>query len=98
MSIFRGLRLRTVALGVAILFGGTLPVAGGAADPFEINAILPLTGPASFLGKEEAQTLGAIESSVNKTGGVRGRQIKFVVQDDQSNPQIAVQLMNAVMA
>lgn len=93
----RSLHLRALALGAALILG-IVPLASGAAEPFEINAILPVTGPASFLGKEEAQTLGVIEQSVNKGGGINGRPIKFAIQDDQSNPQLAVQLMNGVIA
>jgi len=69
-----------------------------AADPFEIDAVLPLTGSGSFLGREEAQSLRVIEGIVNKTGGIRGRSIAFNVVDDQSNPQIGVQLTNALIA
>ncbi len=91
------------ALGIlaALAFAGLLciiPLAGRAAEPFEINAILPLTGAASFLGKEEAAALSVIEEAVNKSGGISGRPIKFTIADDQSNPQIGVQLMNGVIA
>ena len=60
--------------------------------------ILPLTGSASFLGKEEAAGLSVIEAQVNKSGGIAGRQLKFAVSDSQSSPALAVQLMNAVTA
>lgn len=88
-------RITTLALAALL---ATVPLAGRAADPFEINAILPLTGQAAFLGKEEAAALGVIEQLVNKTGGIAGRQIKFTIVDDQSNPQVGVQLMNTVIA
>lgn len=87
-------RLLVLALGVSLAGG---PVRAAAAEPFEINAILPLTGGAAFLGKEEAQTLAVIEESVNKAGGIGGRSIKFTIADDQSNPQVAVQLTNGVI-
>src|ERR1700685_4498291 len=70
----------------------------GAADPYEINAIVSATGPDSFLGSEQAQVLGIIEGIVNKNGGIAGRPIKMVIADDQSSPQIAVQLANSVIA
>jgi branched-chain amino acid transport system substrate-binding protein len=74
------------------------PLSTSAADPFEINAILPVTGAGAFLGKEESEALGLIETITNKSGGIGGRPIKFVIQDDQSNPQVAVQLTNGVLA
>jgi branched-chain amino acid transport system substrate-binding protein len=74
------------------------PLTAPAADPFEINAILPVTGAGAFLGKEESDALAVIEALTNKGGGIDGRPIKFVIQDDQSNPQVAVQLTNGVLA
>jgi branched-chain amino acid transport system substrate-binding protein len=74
------------------------PLAASAAEPFEINAILPVTGAGAFLGKEESEALGVIETLTNKSGGIGGRPIKFVIADDQSNPQVALQLANGVIA
>lgn len=69
-----------------------------AADPYEINVLLSLSGSAAFIGKEELTSLQIIEKLVNQTGGIRGRQIKFSVQDDQSNPSLGVQLANGIIA
>jgi branched-chain amino acid transport system substrate-binding protein len=69
-----------------------------AAEPYDIYAILALTGPFSFLGNAEAASLRTIEATVNKSGGIRGQPIRFVVQDDQSNPSVAVQLANGIIA
>lgn len=68
-----------------------------AAGPFEIPVILPLTGGGAFLGTSENQSLQLVEKLVNKQGGIKGRPIHFVVQDDQSNPQVAVQLTNGIV-
>lgn len=69
-----------------------------AADPYEINVILPVTGSGAFIARADMNALSVIEQTVNKSGGVRGRAIKFVVQDDQSNPALSVQLLNGVIA
>jgi branched-chain amino acid transport system substrate-binding protein len=74
------------------------PLAGRAAEPFEINVIISLTGPGAFLAKDQEQVLDAIQDQVNKSGGIRGRPIKFVIADDQSNPQVGVELMNQAIA
>jgi branched-chain amino acid transport system substrate-binding protein len=67
-----------------------------AADTFDINVILPLTGGGAFLGKAEQQALAQYEKMVNSTGGIHGRPVRFVFHDDQSSPQVAVQLANQV--
>jgi branched-chain amino acid transport system substrate-binding protein len=92
------MRMIRAALILSLTALLALPLPGRAADPLSINAILPLTGSGAFLGKAESDTLTLVESVVNRSGGVRGRPIKFVVQDDQSNPQVAVQLATALIA
>lgn len=69
-----------------------------AADPIEIHAVLPVTGGAAFLGRAESAALRAFEEKTNAAGGIRGRQLKIVIDDDQTNPQTAVQLMTQVLA
>ena len=92
-------RLRSLAIAtLAATLALQAPVPARAADPYEINVIIPLTGIGAFLGKNEAAALGLIEKNVNAGGGIRGRQIKFVIQDDQSNPQVSVQLLNGLIA
>ncbi|HEY0395124.1 MAG TPA: ABC transporter substrate-binding protein [Candidatus Elarobacter sp.] len=85
-----------VLAAAAALCASSLP-ATAADEPYEINAVLSLTGTAAFLGQEEKQALEAVEKITNASGGIRGRKIRFVVQDDQSSPQIAVQLTRGVM-
>lgn len=72
--------------------------ARAADEPYDFYAILSLTGPAAFLGHGEQVTLGALERYVNSTGGIQGHPLHIVMQDDQSNPSIAVQLANQVFA
>jgi branched-chain amino acid transport system substrate-binding protein len=83
---------------VCALFAGAAHSTSAAGEPFEINAILPLTGPGAFIGKSEQTALAIVEAKTNKAGGVNGRPIKFVVQDDTSNPQVALQLVNELLA
>ena len=90
-------RLAALAAAAALCSGIASARATAAEDPYEINAVLSLTGTAAFLGQEEKQAIEAVERITNAGGGIRGRKIRFSVQDDQSNPQIAVQLLRGVM-
>jgi branched-chain amino acid transport system substrate-binding protein len=83
---------------IAALLLAAIPLTSGAADPYEINVIIPLTGPAAFLGKAEQTSLGVVEKLVNDEGGINGRPVTFAIQDDQSSPQVAIQLLNGVAA
>ena len=69
-----------------------------AADTYDINVILPLTGGASFLGKAEQKAVEIAQKSINSTGGIHGRPVRFIFGDDQSSPQTAVQLSSQVIA
>ena len=92
--------IRRFALVVlcAVLVAGTGARPVRAAGPYEINVLLSLSGPGAFIGQSEAKTIGAVETLVNKSGGIKGRPVHFVLQDDQSSPQVAVQLTNGLIA
>jgi branched-chain amino acid transport system substrate-binding protein len=81
----------------AIAIAG-LPLGAGAVDPFEINVLLPITGSASFYAVAEQQSLHIIEADTNKRGGIGGRPVKFVINDDQSDAKIDVQLAGGILA
>jgi len=68
------------------------------ADPYEIDAIISLTGQVAFIGQSAAQTLHVVEEQVNKSGGIQGRPLRIVITDDQSTPQLGVQLANIAIA
>jgi branched-chain amino acid transport system substrate-binding protein len=67
-----------------------------AADPFIIDAISSLTGPSTFVGKGTAEGLEAVEAIVNKAGGIGGRPVKFLIHNDESSPQLTVQIANQI--
>lgn len=92
--------LRGVVAALASIAVLVIPPAAPirAAEPFEINAIVSLTGPFAFIGSAEAASIRTIESLVNKEGGINGQPVKMVIEDDQSNPATAVQLASAIIA
>ncbi len=77
----------------------TVPAAAAAPSgaPYEIDAIVSLTGAGAFLGADSADGLRMVESAVNAEGGINGRPIKFAILDDGSSPQQAVQLANQII-
>jgi len=82
------------AVGVALLLPSALP----AAEPYEINVITSLTGQAALAGKQVSDSLHIIEARGSAAGGIAGRSIRFVNQDDESSPQVAVQLAATIIA
>jgi branched-chain amino acid transport system substrate-binding protein len=91
------LKKKSIGCGVALAMA-LLVAPAMAAEDYEINVVLPLTGGGSFLGKAEQQGLQLAETFVNRDGGIQGRKVKFVFHDDQSRPQTAVQLASQIVA
>jgi branched-chain amino acid transport system substrate-binding protein len=85
------------ACGLAVALAA-IAAPAGAAEPYQIPAVMSLTGLGAFVGKGEQQALKLVEARANATGGIKGRPLELVFQDDQTNPQVAVQLASAVLA
>jgi branched-chain amino acid transport system substrate-binding protein len=96
MKLYRWIKPAVIA-SLAIALFGPARIAT-AADPYEINVILSMTGAGTFIGQEQWQAMQIAETAINKAGGINGRPIKFVMKDDQSNPQNDIQFTQALIA
>jgi branched-chain amino acid transport system substrate-binding protein len=92
LAVFRFLISSALALALAA------PAAAAGAPPLDINVITSLTGSAAFVGKSQQSGLDALEKSLNATGGYHGRRVHFIYADDQSNPQVGIQLVSTLTA
>ncbi len=86
------------ALLAACVLAFGLPVGAQQPTPYALTAVLSETGAGAFVGQAAAKSMVAMESYINATGGIHGRPLKVTVLDDQSSPQVAVQLVNGLMA
>ena len=93
-----GIANRTAALGLALLTSCATGAPLRAEEPYEIHVILELTGGGSFVANSERQGIELVERRVNAGGGINGRPVRFVFHDNQTNPQVSVQLANEVLA
>jgi ABC-type branched-subunit amino acid transport system substrate-binding protein len=75
----------------AITSAGLLPTALLAQDAsLRLGVLTPLTGAGGFDGPRMLKAMQAVAAEVNAAGGVLGRKIELVVEDDQTNPEAAV--------
>ena len=86
-------------MAVTLLAGcsGNAGSSSSSGDTIKIGAIGPLSGAASTYGisvKEGAQLL---EKEVNAAGGINGKKIQFVFEDDQADPNSAMQAFNKLV-
>jgi branched-chain amino acid transport system substrate-binding protein len=86
------------ALLAGLALTGSLALPGSAADPYQFDVIAPMTGGGAFIGKGTADLVSVIEGVINKSGGIRGRPVKFVIHDDATSPQQDVQIINDIIA
>ncbi len=61
-----------------------------ASDTIKIGAILSVTGPASFLGAPEANTLKMLVDEINSRGGIKGKKIELIIKDSSASPEKAI--------
>ena len=74
---------RILLAGVTVI----LTCFGRAAEPLKIGMVAPLTGPQAETGPYQIQGAKLALEEINKAGGLLGRPIEFVIEDDQStNP------------
>ena len=60
------------------------------AEPIRIATLTPLTGAGGTYGPPMAKVAMAVVAEVNAAGGVLGRKVELVSEDDQTNPDAAV--------
>ncbi len=89
----------TTSAGGSDTTGGT-PTTGAPAptgDPVVIGAIVSATGPNSALGEQERKVLEMMETSINSKGGILGRPLDLVIEDDKSDAKEAVTAVNRLL-
>lgn len=59
-------------------------------EPIKIGVILSVTGPASFIGEPEKNTLLLLAEEINKKGGIQGRTLEVIIEDSKSEETQAV--------
>ena len=81
-------RLTQYALATLALVATAWPVQ--AQDTIKIGVTEPLTGAVAASGNYVVQGAKIAESDINASGGVLGKKIKLIIEDNKSNPKEAV--------
>ncbi len=89
--------MRKLQLAVVMIIGFLLAAPVLAAEPLRIGALFSITGPASFLGEPERNTLEMLVKEANSKGGIKGRKIELVVYDTQGDATKAVQMVTKLI-
>ena len=52
-----------------------------AAEPYVVGAVFAITGPASWLGEPERNTVKMVEEEINARGGINGHPLQVIIED-----------------
>jgi branched-chain amino acid transport system substrate-binding protein len=87
----RGPRRRFLKTAGALALAGMAPaIVRGQEAPLQLGVLTPLTGAGGFDGPRMAKGMQAVIDEVNGAGGLLGRKVVLVIEDDQTNPEAAV--------
>lgn len=64
---------------------------GEDSGPIKIGAVLDITGAGASLGVPERQTLEMLVEQLNEDGGIDGREVELLIEDNQSSEDTAAQ-------
>jgi branched-chain amino acid transport system substrate-binding protein len=75
----------------ALALAGQAAIVGAqtGGEPTKIGAVLSLTGPGAGIGQPERLGILLAEEAINGRGGINGKPIKVIIEDDGSKPDIA---------
>src|SRR5689334_15895643 len=81
---------RALLKGVAATVAAAPIRASAQGEPLRFGILTPLTGAGGQDGPRMLKAMQAVIDEVNQGGGVLGRKIETVIEDDQTNPEAAV--------
>jgi branched-chain amino acid transport system substrate-binding protein len=80
---------KKIALAVALSLGATLVCAQ--TGPIKIGVVTPLSGTYTPIGEQVKMGLDLAAKEINATGGINGRKIDLIYEDEEANPAVATQ-------
>ena len=66
-------------------------LAAAQSDPIRIGVVTPLSGTYAGIGQQVKWGLDLATKEINSAGGILGRQIALIYEDEEANPAVAVQ-------
>src|SRR5258707_4216384 len=86
-----GIRIgRRTALAASLAAIASPAVLRAQSDPIKLATLTPLTGAGGSYGPTMAKVAASVVEEVNAAGGVLGRRIVLVSEDDQTSPEPGV--------
>ena len=70
---------------------------GGVKDTLRLGALLPITGDLSSIGAPMIKSIDFLVDTVNNCGGVLGKPITYIKEDDRTDPPAGAEAMTKLV-
>jgi branched-chain amino acid transport system substrate-binding protein len=78
------------AMAVLLLMTAWGGIVYAESDEYRIGCLFAVTGKAAWLGEPEKKTAEMLAEEINAAGGINGRKLKLIIEDDQADNTRAV--------
>ncbi len=82
-------KAKKVAIATALSFGMSIAIAQS--GPIKIGVVTPLSGTYTPIGEQVKMGLDLAAKEINAAGGINGRKINLIYEDEEANPAVATQ-------
>jgi branched-chain amino acid transport system substrate-binding protein len=82
-------QIKKITLAVALGFGASLAIAQS--GPIKIGVVTPLSGTYTPIGEQVKMGLDLAAKEINAAGGINGRKVDLIYEDEEANPAVATQ-------
>jgi branched-chain amino acid transport system substrate-binding protein len=77
-----------VVLLASLVTAGSIPAQEAKGAPIKVGVVLPLTGEQAKFGEIEKNSFLMGLEEINKAGGIKGRPIELLIEDDTGKPDV----------
>lgn len=82
-------QVKKISLAVTLSFSASLVLAQS--GPIKIGVVTPLSGTYTPIGEQVKMGLDLAAKEINAAGGINGRKINLIYEDEEANPAVATQ-------
>lgn len=84
-------QFKTKRIAIAAAFSLGASMVSAQSGPIKIGVVTPLSGTYTPIGEQVKMGLDLAAKEINVTGGINGRKIDLIYEDEEANPAVATQ-------
>ncbi len=88
----------TLVMTASMLAGCSGSSDSASADTIKVGVVGPFSGSSAMVGDTERKGVELAANQINEAGGINGRQIELIEEDDEQDPTTAVSAINKLVS